>query len=90
MSAYLSKRRAAVVFGVNQAECNFLVRNVEAAALAGGDGAVQNVAEKFAVNLRVLSFAPECPEAPANLGLWRVCRKPQEIAVVAVNFNDVP
>ena len=76
----------AVVFGVDQAECRFLVFDVKTAALACGDGAVEQVAEEFAVNVRLFA---ERPETPADLRLRRVRRKTQKIALVAVNFNGV-
>ena len=76
----------AVVLGVDQAERAFLVVDVKAAALAGGDGAVQNVAEKFTVDVCLLA---ERPKAPPNLGLGRVRRKTQKIAPVTVHFDGV-
>ena len=63
--------------------------DVEPTALAGGDGAVQNVAKEFAVNFDVLSFGPECPETASNLGFRGIGCKAQKIAMVAINFDNV-
>ena len=81
--------RNAVVFGVHEAECAFLVLNVEPAAFARGYCAVQDVAKEFTVYLDVLSFGPEGPETSTNLGFGGVGGKAQKIAVVAVNFDNV-
>ena len=81
--------RNAVIFGVHKAECTFLVVDVEPTALAGGYGAVQNVAKEFAVNFDVLSFGPECPETASNLGFRGIGCKAQKIAMVAINFDNV-
>ena len=78
--------RNAVVFGIDQAEGAVLVFDVKAAALAGGNGAVEQVAKEFAIDV---SLFAEGPEAPTDLGLGRVRRKTQKIALVAVNFNGV-
>ena len=56
-----------VVFGVDEAECAIFVFDVETAALAGGYGAVEDVAKEVAVDFYVFTFAPECPETSTDL-----------------------
>ena len=78
-----------VIFGVNQAESATLVFDVEPAAFAGGDGAVENVTKENAVDFDVFPFAPERPETPSDLGFGRIGGKAQKIAMVTIDFDNV-
>ena len=81
--------RNAVVFGVHEAECAFLVVDVESTALAGGYCAVENIAKEFSVDFCILAFVSESPEAATDLGFGGIRCKAKKIALVAVNFNNI-
>ena len=76
----------AVVFRIDEAEGARLVLDVETAALACSDGAVEQVAEEFTVDVALLA---ERPEAPAYLGLGRIRRKTQKVALETVNLDGI-